>query len=133
MKRFLALALAASGLSACSPFMEFNRPDPIDLTQFKVGQEHVQVIKALGPPLTNVKLGDNACDIYQLFTHGPESGGKTAIAIGEGVVDVFTLGLAEIVFTPTEIATKNGKYPVTMCYGQDDKLVSIEEAEKAVN
>jgi hypothetical protein len=129
----MALALAASGLVSCSPVMEFNRPDPVDLGQFKVGQEHVQIVKALGPPLTAVKAGDNSCDVYQLFTHGPESGGKAAIAIGEGIADIFTLGLAEVVFTPTEIITKNAKYPVTMCYGQDDKLVSIEESDKPVN
>ena len=109
--------------------MEAQRPDPVDMTQFKVGQSHIQVLKVLGPPLTTAKDGANSCDLYQLYTHGPASGGKAAIAAGEAVADVFTLGLSEVVFTPTEALTKNSKYAVTMCYDGEDKLVSIEQSD----
>jgi hypothetical protein len=110
--------------------MEASRPDPVDLAQFTPGESHLDVLKVVGPPLTSAKQADNSCDIYQLYVHGPDSGGKAALAAGEAVVDIFTIGLAEVIFTPAEIATKNSKYPVTFCYGADDKLVSIQADER---
>ena len=38
---------------------------------------------------------------------------------------VLTLGLTEIVLTPTEALTENEKYPVTFCYSSD-KLVRVK-------
>jgi hypothetical protein len=42
------------------------------------------------------------------------------------VADVFTLGLAEVVFTPVEAGTKNRLYTVTFYY-PDEALVNVEE------
>jgi hypothetical protein len=126
---FLAV-LCATGLAGCSPVMEANRPDPVDLSQFKPGQDRFDVVKVVGAPITTMKHEGQSCDIYQLYTHGPGAGGKAAIAATEAVVDVFTLGLAEVVSTPTEAATKNSKYPVTFCYGDDNKLISVVETQK---
>lgn len=130
MLRMTVVLGLASSMVACSPVMEAYRPDPVDMTQFKVGEPKLEVLKELGPPLASAKQGANSCDLYQLYIHGPASGGKAAIAAGEAVTDVFTLGLAEVIWTPTEVLTKNSKYPVTMCYDPDDKLVSAEAAEK---
>lgn len=131
VKRIAALALA-SAVVGCSPFLEASRPDPVDLSQFSVGQNHIDVVKVLGPPLTTAKDHENSCDLYQLYTRGPGPGGKAAFAAGEAIADVFTIGLAEVVFTPTEIVTKDAKHSVMMCYGPDDKLVSVEASDTAV-
>lgn len=124
---------AAAGLVACSPVMEANRPDPVDLSQFKPGEDRFEIVKIVGAPMTSMKHDGQSCDIYQLYTHGPGAGGRAAIAATEAVADVFTLGLAEVVSTPTEAATKNSKYPVTFCYGDDGKLVSVQEMPKPAN
>ena len=129
--RFAWLPVLA--MTACSPVMESNRPDPVDLTQFKTGEERIKVITTLGAPMSTVPDAGNSCDLYQLFTHGPGSSGKVAIAAGEAVADVFTLGLAEVIFTPVEAGTKNAKHTVTFCYGSDDKLVKVSESDTKVN
>jgi len=50
---------------------------------------------------------------------------KNFIIAREVMVDIFTAGFSEILFTPTEIqATKNGKHAVTFCYDKDDKLIT---------
>ena len=67
--------------------------------------------------------------MYQLYTHGPSGVGKGAIAAGEAIADVFTLGLAEIVTSPVEGATRNEKHTVTMCYDKDEKLASLNESQ----
>jgi hypothetical protein len=112
--------------------MEFNRPDPVDLTQFHPGDRRIDVVKVLGPPLTSMNDGPKSCDIYHLYTRGPNSAGKAGIALVEGAADVFTLGLAEVVATPVEAGTKNSLYPVTMCYNQNAILLSVEEQSQPI-
>lgn len=126
----VALALAVT-MSGCGPVMEARRPDPVDLSQFKPGEQRFDVVKVLGAPTTSVPNGSNSCDIYKLYTHGPSSAGKAAYAFGEGVTDVFTLGLAEVLWTPVEAGTKNSLYTVSFCYDKDSKLVSVQEARPA--
>jgi hypothetical protein len=128
MKKYGSLPLLAL-LLACSPIMEANRPDPVDMTQFAVGEKRMNVLAAVGAPLGTTKDGDNSCDIYKLYTEGHSGAGKGAIAAGEVVADVFTLGLTEIIFTPAEGATQDSKHAVIFCYSSDDKLVSINHSE----
>jgi hypothetical protein len=64
------------------------------------------------------------CESYHFYTRGYGTGGKAGIALLEGMADVFTFGLTEIVLAPTEALTKNQKPPVTFCYSSD-KLVRL--------
>ena len=120
-------------LGACSPVMEANRPDPIDLKKFTPGERRFDVLAELGNPVASAPESDTSCDIYKLYTHGPEAAGKGAIAAGEIVADIFTIGLAEVIFTPVEAATRNSKHTVLFCYSQDNKLVSVKESETHVD
>jgi hypothetical protein len=120
-------------LAACSPVMEANRPDPIDLKQFTPGEKKFDVLAQIGSPVASAPDSGLSCDIYKLYTRGPEAVGKGAIAAGEIVADIFTIGLAEVVFTPVEAATKNSKHTVLFCYDQDSKLVSVKESDAHVD
>lgn len=105
--------------------MEATRPTPVDLSPYDIGQTRDSVLESLGSPQSTVTESDGAsCDIYDLYTKGYGAGGKVPIAVAEGAADFFTLGLAEIVLTPTEGVTKNEKHPVTFCY-KDQKVVRI--------
>ena len=118
-------------LAACSPIMEATRPDPIDMKQFVIGESRLKVLAAVGSPLATAKGkdSDESCDLYKLYTRGPDGGGKAVIAAGEIVADVFTLGLTEVIFTPVEAGTRNTKHAVTFCYSPDDKLASIDQSD----
>jgi hypothetical protein len=109
--------------------MEATRPDPVDISQVTAGETRTHVYSALGPPTATVKQGAGSCDIYQLYTRGPDGAGKGAIAAGEVVADVFTLGLTEVIFTPLEAGTRNRKHTVTDCYSSDDTLISQTESD----
>ncbi len=111
--------------------MEATRPDPVDLSQFAVGESRVQVVEQLGAPTASVKDQANTCDVYKLYTHGLGAVSKGVIAAGEAAADIVTIGLAEVIFTPTEAATRNSKHTVLMCYGEDSKLVGVKEADSA--
>ena len=120
--------VATFAVGGCSTVMEANRPDPVSLQKFTVGERRFDVLAQLGPPLVALqKDGDNSCDMYKLYTHGTSGVGKGAIIAGEALADVYTLGLAEIALSPTEAATRNKLHPVIFCYSQDNILVSVKE------
>src|SRR5262249_7337074 len=131
MKRVATILTLAGTLmlaaTACSPVMEATRPTPVDISQFVVGESRVQVIGVVGSPTAQVKDGDHSCDVYNLYTHGPGGVEKGAIAAGEAVADVFTLGLTEVIFTPVEAGTRNSKHTVTFCYDESGKLLSLND------
>ena len=115
----LILALGGT-VAGCSVAMEATRPAPVRLNQFNHGESREAVVSKLGPPVTTTTDADGAsCDLYPLHLSGYGAGGKAAIAFGEVVADVFTLGIAEAVSTPTEAITRNKKTPVWFCYKND--------------
>ena len=123
----LVLAPGLSLLSGCSVYMEATRPTPVDLSKLGPGQSRDTVVAQLGIPKGTTSEADGAsCDSYELYTHGYGAGGKIPVAFLEGAADVFTLGLAEVVATPVEGATKNQLYPVTICYS-GGKLVRVTD------
>src|SRR5438309_1150086 len=73
----LVLILLSNG---CSVVMESTRPTPVDTSQFVVGESHLQIVEVLGAPTATIKQGDQSCDVYKLYTHGPGGVGKGAIA-----------------------------------------------------
>jgi hypothetical protein len=122
--------LLALGLGGCGPILEATRDTPVNLDHVVVGESRVNVMADLGAPTATVKSGSNDCDVYKLCTEGPGGAGKGAIAAGEVVADVFTLGLTELIFTPVEAATRGCLHTVMACYGPDNKLASISVSEE---
>ncbi len=90
------------------------------------------MLSRLGSPTSSVQDGINSCDVYKLYTNGVSRVGKGAIIATEAAADFFTLGLAEVVATPGEAATKNKLLTVLVCYAPDQTLVSITDEGKAV-
>ena len=112
-------------VSGCSVYMEATRPTPVDLEKFHPGDSRSSITQELGSPVTTSKgAGDTSCDLYLLYTKGYGVAGKAPIAVTELAADVFTVGLAEIVLSPTEAATRNEKRTVWFCY-QNDALQSV--------
>lgn len=58
-------------VGGCSPVVEATRPDPVDLSQFAVGESRVQVVEQIGTPTATVKDGADSRDVYKAYTHGP--------------------------------------------------------------
>jgi len=123
--RLKHIVLVLCVVSGCSVYMESTRPTPIDLAKFHPGDSRTSVMEELGSPVTTGKgAGGTSCDLYLLYITGYGSAGKVPIAIVEGAADFFTIGLAEIVLSPTEALTRNEKKPVWFCY-QNDALLSV--------
>lgn len=112
---------------SCSVVMESTRPKPTNISQFVIGEQRNHVIESIGAPIATVQDNGLSCDVYQLYTLGPSGIGKGAIAATEGVADVLTLGLAEIISSPIEAGTKSEKQTVTFCYDKYEQLASTRE------
>lgn len=120
--RFAAPTVCLLLLTGCSAYLEATRPDPVNLQNFYVGMTRIDVLAKLGAPTGAVTDENQKCDIYRLYTTGPDAVSRGAIAAGEVAADVFTLGLAEVATTPTEAATRNAQHTVLFCYTPDNKL-----------
>jgi hypothetical protein len=107
--------------------LEATRPDPVNLQTFYPGMNKIDVVAKLGNPTGSVKDANQNCDIYRLYTTGPDAIRRGAIAAGEVAADVFTLGLAEVATTPTEVATRNAQHTFLFCYTLDNKLGDIRD------
>ena len=97
--------------------MEATRPAPVRLAEFDPGENRDDVVAKLGEPVSSTIDADGAsCDLYSLPLAGYGNWAKAGIAFGEFLADVGTIGIAEVVSTPTEAATRNKLTPVWFCY-----------------
>ncbi len=127
-KAILWLGATAVTLGGCSTVMEAHRPDPVNLHQFSVGERRFDVVSQVGAPTANEMDGAESCDMYKLVTHGVSRLGKGAIILGEAAADVYTLGLFEVIATPTEGATRSAAHTVIFCYSPAKTLDFITES-----
>jgi hypothetical protein len=99
-----------------------TRPDPVNLDPYVMGTSRDQARTSLGAPESTTPQGSYSCDNYELVVQGPTGWQKAGIVTAEVAVDALTLGIAEIVTTPAEMATRNGTRKVSFCYGEDNRL-----------
>ena len=117
----LAGALFSSG---CSTVMAAKQPSAKNLDVLAVGSPRDVVIGELGSPVHTEVVEGKKSDIFK-FVQGYSQANKTVRTIGHGVADVFTLGLWEVVGTPTE-ATFNGQdMSMKVIYDQGDKVEQV--------
>jgi len=131
IKNFIFLFIIIS-VSGCSTVMEANRPTAVNIRKYQIGEKRIDVVASIGATANSVKDGSDSCDVYRLYTRGTSKAGKVGIIFGEAAADFFTIGLAEVVATPTEAATKSNIHTVLFCYDPDEKLTAILDEGKAV-
>ncbi len=119
--RFFALSYLLLSLSSCSVYLASQGRTAPDISAVKPGMERSHVETVLGNPVASLRK-DTPLDVvsYQYFSEERPHYGRAAIY---GVLDVATLGLAELVATPVE-ALQGDKYIVEILY---DKHRRVEE------
>lgn len=111
----------------CSVYLAASQPEKVDVKAIEGGgMSRDAVIARLGAPTSSIENDDGTrTDIYQ-FYEGSETGWKVGRAAFHATADVFTLGLWEIVGTPTEMAVKGDKVTARAEFDKNDKLVNFE-------
>ena len=105
--------------------MAANQPSAKNVELFNQGTLRAQLIAEFGAPAnTKTRPDGTTCDIFT-FTQGYSGGAKATRAIAHGVADLFTLGLWEVIGTPTEAVFSGDNVSYQACYDKNDKVNSI--------
>jgi hypothetical protein len=100
------LGLAVIGSAGCSPVLASKQPSRRDVELLSPGVPRNLVLAELGQPVATETKDGRRVEVFS-FVQGYRKGVKVARTIGHSAADVMTLGLWEVVGTPTE-ATLNG-------------------------
>jgi hypothetical protein len=132
MKRVIpALALVCGALAAagCSVVMAAHQPSRKDVALFSQGIPRSLVLAEVGPPIVTEMKGGKRVEVFA-FTQGYSKAARVSRAIGHGAADVLTLGLWEVVGTPTEAAFNGSRVAYEVTYDATDRIESVTPLKK---
>ncbi|OPY76291.1 MAG: hypothetical protein A4E64_01588 [Syntrophorhabdus sp. PtaU1.Bin058] len=118
----LVLVLAAG--NGCSVYMAAKQPDKKNLNILAVGTPRSLVLAEIGQPKSTETRDGKRVDVFS-FVQGYSKGAKVGRAFWHGAADVFTLGLWEVVGTPTESIFTGEKVAYEVTYTTDDKVEKV--------
>lgn len=116
-------------LQGCSVIMAARQPSYKDLNALSKGTPRSKVIAELGTPILTEERDGKKVDIFA-FTQGYGKGNKTARAFFHAAADVWTLGLWEVIGTPTEIIASGKKIQMEVTYNANDEVEEIKSMDK---
>ncbi len=122
--KFFVLAVTIMFLSGCSVFMAAKQPDKKNLDLLKVGTPRSTLLAEFGQPISSEVKEGKKCEVFS-FVQGYSKGAKIGRAAFHGVADVFTLGLWEVVGTPTELIFDGTKMTYQVTYDDMDCVDNI--------
>lgn len=111
--------------SGCSVYMAAEQPDKKNLDLFKVGTPRSLLLSEFGLPVVS-EVSDNGerVEVYT-FTQGYSAGTKAGRAVFHGAADVLTLGLWEVIATPTESMLNGDEMAYEVRYDQNDLISQV--------
>ncbi len=124
MKRSSTLVVAILSLvvaQGCSVYMAANQPAKKDMQVLGEGISRSALLAEFGTPIFTEQKDGKRTDVFK-FYEGSKSGWKVGRAVFHAAADVVTLGLWEIIGTPTEAMVKGEEVTVTVMYDQTDKV-----------
>lgn len=119
----IALSFATLG---CAVVMAANQPGKKDLRVLERGSPRTAVVAELGQPtFTEDDPEGRYCHETYVFEQGYSGVAKGSRAAFHFVADVFTLGLWELVGTPTEMVFDGTEVSLEVLYDEDDRVQSV--------
>ena len=118
------IAVSLMSLAGCSVFMATNQPDYKDLSVLDVGVDRSNVVAELGAPVLAEEREGKKVDVF-VFKQGYSKGNKVGRALFHGVADVFSLGLWEVIGTPTEAIANGREMKAEVFYDQNNKVEKV--------
>ena len=115
--------------SGCSVFMAARQPSKKDVDLFKVGTPRSALLAEFGAPTVSEVRDGKKFEIYR-FVNGYSTGSKAGRADLHGTCDVFTLGLWEIVGTPTEMVFHGDEMAYEVRYDDKDIVDQVNLLKK---
>lgn len=111
--------------SGCSVVMASKQPTKKNTAMLQQGLSRNLVIAEFGAPLTSEYKDGKRHEIYS-FTQGYSTASKIGRAFWHGAADVATVGLWELIGTPTETVFNGKKMSYVFIFNDKDQLESYE-------
>lgn len=124
MKTVSLMVLLILTTSGCSVFMAAKQPGKKNLSVLDVGTSRTLVIGELGAPEWTGEKDGKTKDIFK-FVQGYSKGAKVGRAFFHGAADIWTLGLWEIIGTPTEMIASGNAIQVEVIYDSEERVESV--------
>ena len=123
--RILIGAALCWALAGCSVYMATKQPDAKNVDLFTVGTSRTLMLAEFGMPAATETKNGRTYEIFK-FVNGYSAGAKAGRAVFHGAADVVTLGLWEVVGTPTEGVFFTGDEMVfRVRYDKDDRIDEV--------
>ena len=109
--------------------MAAKQPPKKTLGVLKEGTPRSMILAELGQPVASETKDGKRVDVFS-FIQGYSKGAKAGRAVFHGAADVLTLGLWEVVGTPTEATFDGNKMAFEVTYDASDKAAKIVTLQK---
>lgn len=122
--RYIIFFISCAFLSGCSVFMAAKQPDAKNLDLMKVGTPRAMLLAEFGMPTVSETREGHKYEIFK-FVNGYSAGAKAGRAVFHGAADVVTLGLWEVVGTPTEGVFSGDEMAFQVRYDKNDRVDEV--------
>jgi hypothetical protein len=120
----ILVSLFLLAFNGCSVYMAAKQPTRKNLEVFSPGTPRSLVLAEIGQPQASETKAGKRVDVFS-FIQGYSKGAKAGRAFFHGAADVFTLGLWEVVGTPTEAIFDGQKVAYEVTYDASDKVEKV--------
>ncbi len=120
----ILLSLFLVTFNGCSVYMAAKQPTRKNLEVFSQGTPRSLVLAEIGQPQESEIKSGKRVDVFS-FVQGYSKGAKAGRAFFHGAADVFTIGLWEVVGTPTEAIFDGEKVAYEVTYNASDKVEKV--------
>lgn len=117
----LGLVFATSG---CAVHMAATQPSSKPTSLFRVGTPKEKLIAYFGAPTSTIQRNGTTYDVYT-FTNGSNGSTKVFKCLLYGICDLATLGITEVIFTPTESALRSRDKAYEVSYDEQGRVASV--------
>jgi len=111
--------------TGCSVFMAAQLPDKKNLEVFTPGVPRQVVLAEMGLPASYEDRNGVRSEVYK-FRQGYSQPAKISRAVLHGAADIVTVGLWEVVGTPTEYVFSGTDMLVLVTYNRYDRVDTVE-------
>lgn len=120
----LGLAILLS-LQGCAAVLASNQPTKKNISVLNVGKHRNNVIAEFGAPVTSEVLNGERKEIYT-FQQGYSKAAKISRTLWHTTADIGTLGLWEVIGSPTELYFNGRKISYEVIFDSQDQIKSYQ-------
>ncbi len=123
------LTLFIVPVSGCSVFMAAQQPSAKNIELFKIGTPRDALVAEFGQPLISEETDGKKIEMF-VFVQGYSKAAKTGRVIFHSAADIVTLGLWEIVGTPTEMVFNGSEMGFHVSYDDAERIDEVNVLKK---